>query len=328
MKTINNINKLLLLTLTVFVFNCSPDDPNDGTIPVPNPCPNTEVFGLYSANYQSPMVDFMHFTNLNGSVVNTVNVNLNYGVNIHGAAYNNATSEYALVNTTQQELLKFDANGTLTATPIPAVTNPNFYTVTSPAYLNSSLYFGNLEYVGNTHQFSVLDSGYNLIASPNTVTLTAASVNYEFSISATTDNISHIYYLIGTNLVAYDTFNNAMTVSSITPSSFNGNYIGVEYYDVDKLLAIKQENGTNGELVMLDISNPAALMETPLLNLGMEINIETYSTAFDACKEKYLVVSNNFSGGYSFLEIDLTGTPQTNTTTAATGSLIGIVAKN
>jgi len=324
MKPLFNLKTGLLLTLTLTMFNCTPDDPNSGGVV---PCPDTEIFGLYSANLQNPSVDFMHFTNLNGVLVNTVNVNLNYGVNIHGAAYNSATNEYALVNTTQQELLKLDVNGNLTATPIPAVTNPNYYTVTSPAYLNSSLYFGNLEYNNNAHEFSVLDTSYSLIASPNTVTLPAASVNYEFSISAATDDLNDIYYLIGTNLVTYDAFNNAMTVSSITTASFNGNYIGIEYYDVDTLLAVKQENGVNGELVSLDISNPANIIETSIVNLGMEINIETYSTAIDTCRDKYILASNSFSGGYSFIEIDITGMPQINTTTVATGSIHGIVAK-
>ncbi len=136
--------------------------------------------------------------------------------------------------------------------------------------------------------------------------------------------------MIGTNLIIYDIINNTFSKTVVGSLNYSGNLLGLEYGDANHLLVLRHEyNGADTDLVQLNISNPTAVVETQVVNLGYKANEENFSTTFDSCNKRYFIVtkSQDFTTT-NYTRIDLSSAPVVSTNSNTAIYVAGIKMKN
>ena len=306
------MNKSTLFTLlftAVIITSCSDDDSN---VNVPN-CPDSEIVGIQfqtaSNTTRFGIADFLSSTP--GTLVSQIGPFQNFTtntfqtqLNMHDGAYNNISGSYVNVDNGNNTLYQLSSVGVLTTPALPTSVG----TINAPEFINGNLYFGNIEYISGDLEFRVLDSNYAIL---KTITITAPSnsVNYYSSFTSTTNGVDKLYYVVGTNLITYDILTTTISVTLIGSLNYSGNLLGVEYVDATHLLVLRHEfNGADTDLVKLDITNPAAVVETNVVNLAYKANEENFSATYDKCNKRYFIVtkSQDFSTT-NYTRVDLSG---------------------
>lgn len=353
MKT--KFNLFTIAVIVFFVSGCSNSSSSSS-------CPNPELLGLRNVA-PSGMTNSSHsFENiLFPTITSTILPSISFldpvypnNVDIHNGTYNAVNGDYVNIAPYDHKLITITAAGVFTQsafninTPTGSAPDSSVYQpINAPVFLNGNLYFGYFDRVGTSIPkqavFGILDSNYNLITAPTpTINLPQSSINYYPSYSSCTDGIRYIYFMIGTNLVTYDSITNTTTATQIaiaTPANFNvnGNLIGIRYVSQTKLYVLKESWTVTGEdtkLLELDITNPTNVIANVVFDLQLKINPEFYSTAYDDCTKKFFITSSDGSGTlYRFLQIDLSGTPTLSTAplsatyNPSTDYLMGITLK-
>lgn len=300
-----------LVVLGIAMISCGSPDPDPIVVLPQTPCATTnEMVGVKMTNSGTdPEYQTLVFPGSSAAPVADIPYSPNRFFS-YGGAYNPTTQEYAqVINNNASgnaELSKINATGIQHISVIPGY-------ISEPVYLNSDLYFGNIETVGSITTFKVLDK--NLVVIKSLI----VNANKVFT-TATTDNSRYIYYLSEPYLITYDKLNNTLVSSDLGTGSTN--LMGLEYKNPTTLLAVR---GLSSEMISLNITNPLSVTITSIFNLGLGIHPESYSTVYNSCNNKYYI-SESFAGN-GLVEVDL----NTNTkivSSLGTNKIIGLASKN
>ena len=313
--------------ITLLVFSCNSDEVVcDDLLDTPQAvCDNSLLIMRSEASTGAEQTFFLD------SIQKPVNIPLVFN-NIHNEeqasffntftrpsnydAYNSENNTYFIEFPFEQRLFKYDID----------IQNRTEFIVSgyysAPVFLNGVLYtiiIDNFGYATNPANFeiSTIDQnsgGLNSILASDSFAL-LSRFDWE-SMSSTSNKIDEVYFISGTNLIAYNTVLQTVEHTELVPdfdlATNYQRYYGLEMRDNGNLLTIRERDNDEGqglELIELNINNlgdtPLVIFDFPLN--GIEINPEFYSSSYDACDDKYYITSRDINNANTtnFYELNL-----------------------
>ncbi len=226
----------------------------------------------------------------------------------NNAIYDESSKQLVGIISRERKLIRFQTDsGTSSATNLAT-------TITAPLFLNGQCYgieVGNEGYAsGGTATFNILQIDLLTGLYMNGLTLSSNNFNYvsffnHESMSAATDGKDELYYLSGTNLIHVTASTGDVEAFDLFPNFDSNNnfarFYGLEFKSDKSLLAIKEEFNASGkvlELIEINLDGNSPQVFT-LFDIGSNIppfsnwaiNSESYSTAYDSCKDIYYITS-------------------------------------
>jgi hypothetical protein len=337
-----NLAKIVIALLVLFsIISCDNEDEQQNP-PADLDCPPVEILG-YKIEQSATTGDFGSSLNSLITPTFTFITAVSQPQPFQSAATNNAiynplTKEYLLVSGEKGKLTTVNTlTATSTVTNIPLFSNIGFYRiVNAPVIVGGNVYYGCYNFT--TEVFSLTDANFNIIPSSNTSIALSSLNGYELpTFTSTTDEINHIYFVLGNRIITYNTSSiSAANVSAaiVTPagSSSSESIISLEFKETNKLYAIMENWGvSDSKLVELDISNPLLVTKSEIYDFGFRVNPDFFSTLYDDCTKMYYVstMSNlsTFPNG-QITKLNLSSSiPTLESTTSTTFVELGLTLK-
>ena len=295
----NLANTLVAIIVLFSLISCDNNDDQQNP-PSNSNCPPIAILG-YNIEQSATTGDFGSSLNSLITPSFTFITAVTQPVAFQSAATNNAiynplTKEYLLVSGEKGKLTTVNTlTSASTVTDIPLFSTVGVYRiVNAPVIVGGNVYYGCYNFT--TEVFSLTDASFNIIPSSNTPIPLSSLNGYELpTFTSTTDEINHIYFVLGNRIITYNTSSiSTATVSAaiVTPagSGSSESIISLEFKETNKLYAIMENWGvSNSKLVELNITNPLIVTQSEIYDFGFEVNVDFFSTLYDDCTKMYYV---------------------------------------
>lgn len=334
-------NTLVVLIVLFSLISCDNNDDQQYS-PTNSNCPPIEILG-YNIEQSSTTGDFGSSLNSLVTPSFTFITAVTQPIAFQSAATNNAiynplTKEYLLVSGESGKLTTVNTlTSTSTVTNIPLFsTGPVYRIVNAPVIVGGNVYYGCYNFT--TEVFSLTDASFNIIPSSNTPIALSSLNGYELpTFTSTTDEINHIYFVLGNRIITYNTSSIStanVSAAIVTPagSSSSESIISLEFKETNKLYAIMENwSVSDSKLVELNITNPLIVTQTEIYDFGFKVNVDFFSTLYDDCSKMYYVSTMSNLSTYPYGQItklNLSGaTPVVVSSTPTTFVELGLTLK-